>query len=159
ENVRLWEMFMPSCREEIDAIYRLLDIHFDETFGESFYNPMVPDVVRDLEQRGIAVESQGAVVILQGEKEPPALIRKSDGAFTYTTTDLATIKYRMERWHPGAILYVVDFRQGFHFKQLFEAARRWGYDRAELEHVQFGTVMARDPQTGAVRPMRTREGD
>jgi arginyl-tRNA synthetase len=94
------------------------------------------------------------VVIPQAEGEPPALIRKSDGAYTYTTTDLATIQYRVEHWHPDAILYVVDFRQGFHFKQLFEAARRGGYDRVVLEHVAFGTVMGKDR-----KPLRTRAGE
>ena len=58
---------------------------------------------------------------------PPALIRKKDGAFTYTTTDLATIKYRVEHFQADAMLYVVDFRQGLHFKNLFDAGRRWGY--------------------------------
>src|SRR4029077_12190133 len=60
ENVRLWQMFMPWCREEIDRIYRRLDVHFDHTHGESFYNPMLPDVVRSLLERGIAQESEGA---------------------------------------------------------------------------------------------------
>src|SRR5207253_53355 len=78
-------------------------------------------------KRGIARESDGAIVIFFGAEEPPALIRKKDGAFTYTTTDLATIRYRVERWRPAAILYVVDSRQALHFKNLFEAARRWGY--------------------------------
>ena len=100
ENVRLWQLFMPSCLEEIDRIYRRLDIHFDYTHGESFYNPMLPDVVRDLAAKGIAQPSEGAVAIFFEEGEPPALIRKRDGAFTYTTSDLATIRYRMEQWHP-----------------------------------------------------------
>jgi arginyl-tRNA synthetase len=93
------------------------------------------------------------VVIFFGENEPPALIRKKDGAFTYTTSDLATIRYRMENWKPDAMLYVVDFRQALHFKNLFEAARRWGYDNVELQHISFGSVLGADR-----RPIKTREG-
>jgi arginyl-tRNA synthetase len=153
ENVRLWQMFMPWCREEIDRIYRRLDLHFDHTHGESFYNPMLPEVVRSLLERGLAQESEGAVVIFLRENEPPALIRKKDGAFTYTTSDLATIRYRVQTWNPDAMLYVVDFRQALHFKNLFEAARRWGYDKVELEHISFGSVLGADR-----RPIKTREG-
>jgi arginyl-tRNA synthetase len=152
ENLRLWKMFMPYCLEDIDRIYRRLDVHFDHTLGESFYNPMLPGVVRDLLQKGIAQESEGAVIISHGEGAPPALIRKRDGAYTYTTTDLATIQYRLREWHAETILYVVDFRQKFHFETLFDAAKRWGCD-AELEHVSFGTVLGRDR-----KPFKTRSG-
>jgi arginyl-tRNA synthetase len=121
--------------------------------GESFYNPMLPDVVQSLLSQGIARESEGAVAIFFGEDEPPALVRKRDGAFTYTTSDLATIRYRVEQWHPDAILYVVGTPQLLHFKNLFAAARRWGYDRVELEHIAFGSVLGADG-----RPLRTGEG-
>jgi arginyl-tRNA synthetase len=154
ENVALWKQFMPWCLEEIDQIYRRLDVHFDCTHGESFYNPMLPDVVEDWLKRGLARQSEGAAAIFFGEDEPPALIRKKDGAFTYTTSDLATIKYRVERWNPDAMLYVVDARQALHFKNLFAAARRWGYDRVKLEHVSFGSVLGDNR-----RPLKTREGD
>jgi arginyl-tRNA synthetase len=153
ENVRLWQMIMPWCRDEIDRIYQRLDVHFDHTFGESFYNPLLPDVVHSLEEKGIAQPSQGAVAIFFGEGEPPALVRKKDGAYTYTTSDLATIRYRVELWKPGAMLYVVDARQALHFKNLFEAARRWGYTGVKLEHVSFGSVLGADR-----RPIKTREG-
>ena len=126
ENLRLWQMFQPWCLEEINRIYRRLDVVFDHTLGESFYQPMLAGVVDDLLAKGVAENSQGAVVIFFGDNEPPALIRKTDGAFTYTTTDLATIKYRVEHFHADAMLYVVDFRQGLHFKNVFDAARRWG---------------------------------
>jgi arginyl-tRNA synthetase len=153
ENLRLWREFMPHCYAEIECIYQRLDVHFDHTHGESFYQPMLADVVRDLRERGIAQESNGAVVVFFDEKESPALIQKRDGAFTYTTTDLATIRYRIEQWHPDAILYFVDFRQGLHFKNLFEIARRWGYDKVQLEHVSFGSVLEPDG-----RPLAARRG-
>jgi arginyl-tRNA synthetase len=154
ENTALWRQFMPWGEEELGRMYRRLDVHFDHQLGESFYNPMLPEVVRDLEARGLARASEGAVAVFFGEDEPPALVRKRDGAFTYTTTDLATIRYRVEQWHPDAVLYVVDSRQALHFRNLFDIARRWGYDRAALEHVSFGSVLGEDR-----RPLKTRAGE
>jgi arginyl-tRNA synthetase len=154
ENVALWKQFMPPCYELLNRIYQRLDIHFDNTLGESFYNSMLPGVVTDLRAKGIAVESQGAIVVSMGEDEPPAIIQKRDGAFTYTTSDLATIKYRRDTWNPDAILYVVDKRQEFHFKSMFNVARRWGYDQVVLEHVSFGSVLGADK-----KPLKAREGD
>ncbi len=153
ENVRLWQQFMPYCMEAIERIYKRLDVKFEHTHGESFYNPMLPGVVKSLLDNKIAKPSQGAVIIEFGEKHPPALIQKRDGAFTYTTSDLACIQYRVETWHPDAILYVVDFRQGLHFKNLFAAARRWGYEKVALEHISFGSVLGKDG-----KPIKTREG-
>lgn len=152
-NVALWQKMMPWCLAELDKIYQRLDVHFDHTHGESFYNPFLPDVVTSLRAKGLAEESKGALVIFFGENEPPAIVQKRDGAFTYATTDLATIRYRMEHDQPNAILYVVDFRQALHFKHLFEAARRWGYDQVKLEHVKFGSVLGTDG-----KPIKTREG-
>ncbi len=152
ENLRLWKMFMPACLEEINRIYRRLGVNFDHTLGESFYNPMLSGVVKSLLERGIAQESEGAIIIPRGENAAPSLIRKTDGAFTYTTTDLATIEYRVKEWKPDAILYVVDFRQKEHFANLFDAARRWGCS-AQLEHVSFGAVLSKEG-----KPLKTREG-
>ncbi|HYV36219.1 MAG TPA: arginine--tRNA ligase [Gemmataceae bacterium] len=153
ENLRLWQQFMPWCLEVNERIYRRLDVHFDFIHGESFYQPMLADVVDDLLKKGIAQESKGAIVIFFGEGKPPAMVRKTDGAFTYTTSDLATIRYRTAQWHPDAMLYVVDARQALHFQNLFEAARRWGYDKVELEHTSFGSVLGEDR-----KPLKTREG-
>ncbi len=152
ENVRLWKMMIPWGQEELDRIYRRLDVHFDHTHGESFYNPMLPGVVEDLKAKGIAVPSQGALAIIFGENDV-ALVQKRDGAFTYMTSDLATIRYRVEHLQPDVVLYVVDFRQSLHFKQLFEAARRFGYDQLELAHISFGSVLGLDG-----KPIKTREG-
>lgn len=153
ENLRLWQMFMPWCMAEIEAIYKRLAVHFDHTQGESFYNPYLPAVVEDLRNKGVAEASDGALVIFFGENEPPAIVQKTDGAFTYTTTDLATIQYRVQQWHPDEILYVVDFRQALHFKNLFIAAQRWGYDKVGLKHISFGSVLGEDG-----KPLSTREG-
>jgi arginyl-tRNA synthetase len=144
ENLALWKAMMPWCLEELERIYRRLDIHFDHTLGESFYNAMLPEVVQSLLDKGIAQVSEGAVVVFVEEGQPPAIIRKRDGAFTYMTTDLATIQYRVEQFQAQRILYVVDDSQAFHFRTLFETARRWGYSSVRFEHVQFGKVLGAD---------------
>jgi arginyl-tRNA synthetase len=154
ENLRLWREFMPYCLEEINRIYQRLDIHFDHTLGESFYQDRLAALVDDLLKQDIARESDGAICVFLDGHEVPMLIRKQDGAFLYATTDLATIRYRMEEFRPDAILYVVDHRQSLHFEQLFATARRMGYRDVELEHVSFGTVLGDDG-----RPFRTRSGD
>jgi arginyl-tRNA synthetase len=155
ENRRLWEQFMPACLAEIERMYQRLDVSFDHWLGESFFQPMLAGVVEDLTAKGLARESRGAVgVFLDGDDAPPFLIRKADGAFLYATTDLATIQWRLEHWKPDRILYVVDHRQGQHFKHLFETVRRWGLDHVELVHVAFGTVLGEDG-----RPFKTRAGD
>jgi arginyl-tRNA synthetase len=154
ENRALWKEFMPHCLGALEALYNRLGVRFDVQLGESFYDPQLAAVVADLEGRGIAEESDGAIVVFVEQTEAPFIIRKRDGAFSYATTDLATIKYRVENWHPEQILYVVDHRQGDHFKQLFEVARKWGYDSVDLDHISFGTILGSDR-----RPFKTREGD
>jgi arginyl-tRNA synthetase len=154
ENVRLWTEFMPACLEEIHALYRRMDVHFDHEHGESFYNPMLPGVVADLLAAGVAEESEGAVIVRrEGKPDTVSVVRKRDGAFTYTTTDLATIRYRMGEWRPGAILYVVGAPQAQHFQNLFDAARRWGYAGVEFQHVAFGSVLGSNRKI-----LSTREG-
>jgi arginyl-tRNA synthetase len=163
-NLALWRQFMPHCLEAIHRIYRRLGVlPFDYEHGESFYNPMLPAVVADMLTKGIATESQGAIVIPnakgiipqtkeeQAKEEPPAILRKRDGAFTYTTSDLATVKYRMEHFHPDAMLYAVDFRQALHFKTFFAQARRWGYPAVEFQHISFGSMLGEDKKPFGVR--------
>jgi len=111
-------------------------------------------VVADLEAKGLANESDGARCVFIEGNNAPFIVRKQDGAFTYATTDLATIKYRVEELHADEILYVVDARQGEHFKLLFETARLWGYDKTVCRHVSFGTILGDDK-----RPFKTRAGD
>ncbi len=153
-NRALWNEFLPRCLEALERMYARLGIHFDLTLGESFYDPMLAGVVADLEAKKIATHSEGAVCIFLDENAAPFIIRKSDGAFTYATTDLATIKYRVEQLHADVVLYVVDARQSEHFRMLFAAAARWGYDNVELKHVSFGTILGEDK-----RPFKTRSGD
>ena len=153
DNKQLWEDFLPKCRDEIDRIYKRLDVSFDEELGESFYHGQLADVVEQLKAKGMAKESEGAMCVFLEGFDAPMIIQKKDGAFLYATTDLATIAYRMERWKPDAILYVVDFRQGDHFDKLFAAAQQWGFQGVEMAHVSFGTVLGEDG-----KPLKTRSG-
>ncbi len=153
-NLELWRKFMPLCLGEIDLVYQRLGVHFDHTYGESFYQPFLNKVVQDLSSSGLARESEGALAIFLTEDATPALVRKSDGAFTYMTTDLATIQYRVEQWKPDAILYVVDSRQSLHFSQLFQIAQQWLGQQTRLEHISFGSVLGADR-----KPIKTRSGD
>jgi arginyl-tRNA synthetase len=154
ENRALWSRFIPYCLQALQDVYDRLGVKFDVQLGESFYDSMLASVVSDLQRKGLAVESENAIVVFVDQTEAPFLIRKRDGAFTYATTDLATIKYRDVTWQPDQMLYVVDHRQGDHFKQLFEVARKWGITSAELEHIAFGTILG-----NVRRPFKTREGD
>jgi arginyl-tRNA synthetase len=154
ENLRLWHEFLPPCLEAINEVYRRLNVTFDVTLGESFYHDQLAATVDDLIEKRIAKESDGALCVFFEDHAAPLIVRKKDGAFLYATTDLATIKYRIERWHPDAILYVVDHRQSLHFEQVFATARRWGNAAKEMVHVSFGTVLGDDG-----RPFKTRSGD
>jgi len=154
DNRVLWEQFMPHCLAAIRSVYDRLDIKHDVHLGESFYDPMLAGVVADLEAKGLAVESEGAVVVFNEGFKAPLIIRKKDGAYNYGTTDLATVKYRKETWDPDLLLYVVDHRQGDHFQQVFAASRKWGYGEIAMEHVAFGTILGPDR-----RPYKTRQGD
>jgi arginyl-tRNA synthetase len=169
-NRKLWEEFLPHSMAEIHAIYSRLGIRpFDFMHGESFYNPMLPADVSYMLDKGLAGLSQNAVVIPNAKgiipmteeelksEEPPGIIRKKDGAYTYYTTDLSTIKYRVDHFHPDAILYVVGIPQSLHFKTLFAQARRWGYDRVELEHIKFGSVLGEDRKILSTRGGRAVE--
>lgn len=155
ENLALWKEFMQWSQREFDKIYQRLGVKFDHTLGESFYNPMLAEVVKELTEKGIARESEGAICIFFDEPEladAPFIIQRRDGAWLYPATDLATIKYRMEKFNPDLILYVVDIRQRLYFQELFAAVRRWGY-KVRLEHIGFGTILGEDRT-----PLKTREG-
>ncbi|MFN7805705.1 MAG: arginine--tRNA ligase [Planctomycetaceae bacterium] len=154
ENTRLWNQFMPECLAALNRMYDRLGIRFDMALGESHYQPALAAVVDDLKRKGLAVESDGAVCVFIPGVEAPFIVRKRDGAFTYATTDLATIRDRVDRLGANLVLYVVDARQGDHFKLLFETAQRWGYRDVDLRHVSFGTILGDDR-----RPYKTRSGD
>jgi arginyl-tRNA synthetase len=140
ENRRLWQRFIELSLTEFDHIYKRLDVKFDLVRGESFYHDRLAGVVQDLIEKGLARESDGALVaFLDEEKLPPCIVKKSDGGFNYATTDLATIESRISEFHPDKIVYVTDERQQLHFKQVFALARKRGCV-TRLEHVWFGLM-------------------
>jgi arginyl-tRNA synthetase len=156
-NLAIWKQFIELSQAEFNRIYDRLGIRFDHLHGESFYNAALPDIVEDLKKRGLATLSDGAWCVFLDEPglpKTPFIVQKSDGAFNYATTDLATLKYRVEHFHADEILYVVGAPQADHFKQLFATARRWGYDKVELRHIAFGSVLGEDGKL-----LRTRTGD
>lgn len=159
ENLRIWREMIALSQTQFDAIYDRLDIAFDHTLGESFYNPRLRSVVDELRRRGIARESEGAVVVFFDDdpqlRDHPALIQKSDGAANYATTDLATLEHRLTTWKPDLIIYVTDGRQQLHFQQIFAIFRRWHPDvPVTLAHVWFGSILGPDN-----RPFKTRAGE
>jgi arginyl-tRNA synthetase len=156
----VWKHFrdlsLSAQRKDFDE----LGAHFDLFDGESDADPLIAPMIADLRARGLAVESEGALVIHVAEPSsnqptPPLLLAKGDGAALYATTDLATIRERVSRLGAQRILYVVDQRQQLHFEQVFKASRLAGYagDGVKLEHVGFGTVNGKDG-----KPYKTREG-
>lgn len=159
ENQRIWGEMIVHSRREFDAIYARLGVKFDHTLGESFYNPQLKAVVQQLHDLGVARPSAGASVVFFDDtpelKDHPAIILKSDGAANYTTTDLATLAYRLDTWRPDQIIYVTDGRQQLHFKQLFAIFRRWRpAANVKLAHVWFGSILGEDG-----KPFRTRAGE
>ena len=159
ENLGIWRRMIALSRAQFDIIYQRLGVRFDHTLGESFYHPRLQPLVQELCDRGLARESEGARVVffddLPALKAHPALIQKRDGAFNYTTTDLATLAYRLETWQPDEIIYVTDARQQLHFQQLFAAFRRWRPEAAvRLAHVWFGSILGEDN-----KPFKTRSGE
>jgi len=162
ENVALWEAINRASYEAFEAIYRRLGIRFDHVLGESFYRDKVADVCEELERHGIAEPSEGALVVFHREHErfaeQPFIVRKSDGASNYATTDLATVRYRVEELGAEELVYVTDARQKDHFEQLFLTVDQWfratGRTAPEMKHVVFGTILGEDGKA-----IKTRGGE
>ena len=164
ENLKIWREMIALSEKQFDEIYARLDVKFDQTLGESFYNSRLNSLVEELVAKGIARESEGAIAIFFDDdpqlKKHPALIRKSDGGFNYTTTDLATLEYRLKTWQPDEIAYVTDGRQQLHFQQVFAAFQKWLSSLVPrpstpmLAHVWFGSILGEDG-----KPFKTRSGE
>lgn len=163
ETLRVWQRIrdvtMTAC---LDMCRRLnTSITDDDSAGESSYAEELGPLVQDLLDRGIAEESDGALVVRVEGIPEPTIVRKSDGGFLYATTDIAGIRRRVQKFDADRLIYCVDARQSFHFRQVFAAAHRAGYTRrpgsdqpAVLEHAAFGTVLGEDN-----RPFKTRTGE
>lgn len=167
-TVGVWQRIADVTMTECLAVCKRLGavVTAADSAGESSYAGELAGVVEDLVARGVAVESDGALVIhlespADGGIEEPCLVRKSDGGFLYATTDLAAIRRRVRTFGADRVVYCVDARQGLHFKQVFAAARKAGYATRDgalapssLEHAAFGMVLGDDG-----RPFKTRSGD
>lgn len=157
ENVRIWKYFVRESMKEFKRVYKMLGVKIDYTLGESFYQPMLRGVISEAVEKGLAVRSEGALIIpLDKYNLPPFMIEKSDGATLYGTTDLATIKYRKKKWHPEKLIYVVANQQAGHLEQLFKAGELAGYIKSgEAVHVKFGMVLGPDGKKFATREGKT----
>lgn len=161
DTLQAWQLLCEQSRREFQVIYDLLDVQLTER-GESFYNPLLPAVVAELERLGLLVEDAGAkCVFLEGftnkEGEPlPLIVQKSDGGYNYATTDLAALRYRIEQDRANWLIYVTDTGQANHFAQVFQVAQRAGWipGNVEIDHVPFGLVQGEDG-----RRLRTRSGE
>ena len=142
ENLAVWKRFIEISLGEFGRIYDRLDVSFNLYRGESYYQPMLEPVVETLKEKGLATLSDGAwIVDMKDEGLEVAIVRKRDGGFNYTSTDIATVKSRTEEFDPARIIYVTDDRQQLHFKQFFAICNKLGFcTKAALQHVPFGLM-------------------
>ncbi len=156
-EVAMWKKIVDISRHHMMDVLGLLSIQItpaDER-GESFYNPMLPGVVAELKDKGVAEESEGAIVVWVKPFETPLIIQKRDGGFGYGTTDLAALRYRTTELKADRLVYVTDNRQRQHFLQFSDAGRRAGwFGNASYDHVMFGTILGADG-----KPFKTKSGE
>jgi len=164
ETLRLWRVLVGESVRYFDDVYAKLGVLLtdDDIVGESFYNPMLPDVVADLERQGLLVEDDGALCVFPDgftnrDGDPlPLIVRKSDGGYGYAATDLAAIRDRVDRLGADRILYVVGAPQAQHLQMCVAVARMAGWlpDAVSAEHVAFGSVLGQDRKM-----FKTRSGE
>lgn len=153
----LWKYFLKISVDDIKEIADILNTHYDLWNGESDVHELIGKMVKELSNKKLLIESQGAKIIDLSELDiPPVIVVKSNGAFMYPSTDLATILDRKNKYNPDLTLYVVDYRQSLYFKQVFEGAKKVGYldENHTAEHLPFGTMNGKDG-----KPFKTRSGD
>jgi arginyl-tRNA synthetase len=156
ENRKLWKWFKKESLKEFMKMYRTLDVDFDVWIGEAFFEREMKATVKELMDAHIAERSEGAVVVkLDDVGLPPALVQKSDGASLYLTRDIANLRYRLKKYKPAKILYVVGNEQALAFEQLFAVAKKFGWNAGgvELKHIKYGLVLG-----SGGKKLSTREG-
>ena len=157
ETRAIWQTLIEVSKKGFNEAYDRLGVLLtdDDLAGESIYNDMLAGVASDLEERGIAVVDDGALCVFLPGQEAPLIVRKSDGGFGYSATDLAAIRYRTTQLDANRIIYVVGMPQSHHFQQVFAVARLAGYlpEDVTAEHVGFGSVLGNDGKM-----LRTRAG-
>ncbi len=136
----IWQKCIDISMMEFDRVYQLLGVHIDFVHGESFYENMLPGIIKEVTEKGVTKQSEGATIVeLKGM--PPAMLVKSNETTTYFTRDMATIKYRMKNWNPDLIIYEVGVDQQLHFRQVFETAKLMGWWPKEgMVHVAHGLI-------------------
>lgn len=155
---RIYDITMTACLSTCKRLHT--NITDEHSAGESTYRDELAPLVQDLIDRKIAIEDDGALVVKCDGIKEPTIIRKRDGGFLYATTDLAAIKRRVNNLGGDIVVYVVDSRQSLHFKQVFAAAHKAGYDKAnsgvdaKLTHAMFGMVLGEDN-----KPLKSRSGE
>lgn len=162
EATEIWEKVNRLSKDTLKDTYDRLGVHYTHFLGESFYRDKVESVYSELAEAGLAEESEGALVVFHPEHSrfatQPFIVRKSDGASNYATTDLATMRYRVEHFDADGIIIVTDTRQNDHFEQLWLTTRKWfratGRRLPEFQHVTFGTILGEDGKA-----IKTRSGD
>ncbi|MFD8309232.1 arginine--tRNA ligase [Streptomyces sp. NPDC059690] len=164
ETLELWQQFVDESKVYFYSVFEKLDMEIrdEEIVGESAYNDGMPETARLLEEMGVAVRSEGALVVffddIRGKDDQPVplIVQKADGGFGYAASDLTAIRNRVTDLHATSLLYVVDVRQSLHFKMVFEAARRAGWltDDVTAHNMGYGTVLGADG-----KPFKTREGE
>jgi len=157
ENIKIWNFLTRESLKDYNKIYKILGVKFDYVLGESFYNNMLAGIVNECIEKKVASESQGAIVVnLERYHLPVFIIRKSDGAYLYTTTDLATVKYRKEKFKADKIIYVVANEQSLHFRQLFATLELLGWNKdIKTEHIKFGMVLGENGKKFSTRKGET----
>lgn len=159
----MWQKLVTMTMEQNQLIYDRLNVTLSQkdVMGESLYNDMLPQVVEDLMQKGIAVEDQGAIVVYLDEfknkdgEKLGNIVRKSDGGYLYTTTDIACVKYRVDHFKANRLMYFIDSRQHQHLEAAWQIARLAGYlpEGVSIEHDAFGMMLGKDG-----KPFKTRTG-
>ncbi|MFA6250223.1 MAG: arginine--tRNA ligase [Candidatus Shapirobacteria bacterium] len=140
EARKIWQQCVDLSIKEFNRVYEMLGVKIDFAHGESFYEDMLPTIVKELEEKKVAIESQGALIVEFGDM-PPAMVQKTNKTTTYLTRDLATIKYRLENWKPDLIIYEVGADQTLHFKQLFSIAKMMNWvPKTGLVHIAHGLI-------------------
>jgi len=151
EACKIWLDCIEISIKEFNRVYNLLKVKIDNAYGEEFYLSMLPEIVKIFRDKKLIKTSEGAEIVDLPDL-PPAMILKSDGATTYFTRDLATIKFRIEKWNPDLFIYEVGSEQNLHFKQVFAAAKLVGWNR-DYVHIGHGLLRWKEGK------FSTRKGD
>jgi len=156
-TLALWRQLVDESERHFEQVYARLNVRLtaEDVRGESFYNDGLAATAEELERKGVARDSEGALCVFVEQYESPVMVRKSDGGFGYDATDLAAIRFRVGELRADRLIYVTDARQREHFDKVFDAARRAGWaEDVRLDHVPFGTILGQDG-----KPFKTRAGD